>query len=104
VERYRLIDSQTAHERQVRDRENLHFGTADAGFADDPDYKGAALSLEFTVEDEGAFTVPWSATVTYRRPQGAWPESVCAENPHGYFHGTLPGKQSAVPTADKPDF
>jgi hypothetical protein len=104
VERYRLIDSQTANERQARDRENLQLGIADIGFADDPDYRGRALSLEFTVEDEGAFTVPWSATVTYRRPLGGWPESVCAENPHGYFHGTLPGKQSAVPTADKPDF
>jgi len=100
VERYRLIDSQTANERQARDTENLRLGIADVGFADDPDYKGRALSLEFTVEDEGTFTVPWSATVTYRRPLGAWPESVCAENPHGYFHWN-PG---AVPTADKPDF
>jgi hypothetical protein len=104
VERYRLIDYETANEAQAKDRENLRLGIADVGFADDPNYKGKALLLELTVEDEGAFTVPWSATVTYRRPLGEWPESVCAENPHGYFHGTLSGKQSALPTADNPDF
>jgi hypothetical protein len=104
VERYRLIDYEAAQEAQARDKENLRLGIADVGFADDPDYKGKALSLEFTVEDVGALTVPWSATVTYRRPLGEWPESVCAENPHGYFHGTLPGKQSALPTANNLDF
>ena len=57
----------------------------------------------FTVEDVGVFKTPWSATITYRRPSaplGAWPEFVCAENPHGYF----PGEHAGVPTADKPDF
>jgi hypothetical protein len=104
VERYRLVDYDAAEEARARDKENLQLGIADIGFADDPDYKGNALSLQFTVEDMGALTVPWSATVTYRRPLGEWPESVCAENPHGYFHGTLLGKQSALPTADHVDF
>jgi hypothetical protein len=27
-----------------------------------------------------AFTMPWSATVTYQHAAGNWPESVCAEN------------------------
>jgi len=52
-------------------------------FARNPDYKGKGLQLQFTVEDEGVFTMPWSATVTYRRPLstlGGWPEFVCAEN------------------------
>jgi hypothetical protein len=52
------------------------------------------------VEDEGVFTTPWSATVTYGRPLGEWVEHVCAENTHEYYAG----KDSAVPTANKPDF
>jgi hypothetical protein len=42
--------------------------------------------------------MPWSATVTYRRALGEWPEYVCAENTHEYYG------ERAVPTADKPDF
>jgi hypothetical protein len=53
------------------------------------------------VEDQGVFTTPWSATVTYRRPLiTEWPEIDCAENPHEYYSG----KDAAVPRADKPDF
>jgi hypothetical protein len=65
-----------------------------------------SLQLEFTVEDDGVFTTPWTATVTYRRPSGPlgqWPEFVCAENPNAYDPRD-PGKKAAVPTADKPDF
>jgi len=55
------------------------------------------------VEDEGVFTTPWSATVTYRRPLSPlvaqWPEYACAQNIQWYS-----GKDAAVPTADKPDF
>jgi hypothetical protein len=43
--------------------------------------------------------MPWSATITYRPASGQWPENVCAENIQWH-----PGKDAAVPTADKPDF
>jgi hypothetical protein len=65
--------------------------------------KGKGLQLQFTVEDDGVFTKPWSATETYRRPLvplEQWPERVCAENANGY---NVRGK-AAVPTADKPHF
>jgi len=58
------------------------------------------LQLTFTVEDEGVFTTPWSATVTFGHPADPWLELVCAENPNKY--GTE--KDARVPTADKPDF
>ena len=75
-------------------------GPAD-GLAVDPDYKGNGLQLEFTVEDEGVFTTPWSAeTITYRRALGEWGEFVCQENKREYYAA----KDTAVPTADKPDF
>jgi len=103
VERYRLLDYEAAKEAEERgEKENFRLAASDAGFARNPDYKGKGLQLQFTVEDEGVFTMPWSATVTYRRPLstlGGWPEFVCAENSYGY-----PGRKTAIPTADRPDF
>ena len=75
-------------------------GAGDAVLPIDPDYKGKGLQLELTVEDEGVFTMPWSATVTYRRGLGEWPEIICGENTHEYYAG----RDTAVPRADKPDF
>jgi hypothetical protein len=49
--------------------------------------------FEFTVEDPGVFTTPWSVRVTYRRLIGDWPEAVCAENP--FFLGM----EVTIPTA-----
>jgi hypothetical protein len=101
VERYRLIDYEAAKEAEERgQRENVRLQGSDSGLARDPDDKGKGLQLQFMVEDEGVFTTPWSAIITYRRPLGEWREMVCAENPHGYF----PGKKAAIPTAGKPDF
>jgi hypothetical protein len=101
VERYRLVDFEAAKEAEERgQRENVRLQRSDSGLARDPADKGKGLQLQFTVEDEGVFTMPWSATITYRRPLGEWREMVCAENPNGYF----PGKKAAIPTADKPDF
>jgi hypothetical protein len=106
MERYRLLDYGAAKEGLERDaKENFRF-TPDIPldtFNWDANYRGEHLRLQFTVEDEGVFTMPWSATITYGRPiaaQGEWPDYVCAENPHVYFGG----KDTAVPTADKPDF
>jgi hypothetical protein len=104
VERYRLLDYEAAKEAEERgEKGNFRLPGSDPGFARDPGYKGKGLQLEFTVEDEGVFTTPWSAAIVYQRPLsplGQWPESVCADNPHEYYTG----KDSAVPTADKPDF
>jgi hypothetical protein len=104
VERYRLLDHEAAKEAEQRGaRENFRLELAGVGFAPDPAYRGKGLQLQFTVEDEGVFAMPWSATITYQRPLGplgGWPEFVCAENPHEYYNG----KDAAVPLADKPDF
>jgi hypothetical protein len=100
VERYRLLDYEATMEAEERgERENFRLPASDTGLARNPDYKGKGLQLQFTVEDNGVFTMPWSATITYRRPLGVWPEFVCAEN-------TLisAGKYEAVPHADRSDF
>jgi hypothetical protein len=88
VERYRLLDYEAAKEGFERDaRENFRVATPDDGPEVDRDYMGKALQLQFTVEDEGVFTMPWSATVTYRRAQNESLEVVCAENTHEYYAG-----------------
>jgi hypothetical protein len=75
VERYRLIDYEVAKEAVERaGKENVRI----AGWAPEPNYRGKGLQLQFTVEDEGVFTMPWSATVTYLRAAVEWPEVVCA--------------------------
>jgi hypothetical protein len=103
VERYRLIDYEAAKEGLDRDaRENTRPARgADAGSAPDYGYRGKHLQLQFTVEDDGVFTMPWSATITYRRGREEWREVVCPENKQEL---ALAGRGAAVPTADRPDF
>jgi hypothetical protein len=102
VERYRLIEYEAAIEAEERSaKEHLRVPfrvTSPAGLAPAVDHKGKGLQLQFMVEDEGVFTMPWSATVTYLRAFGEWAELICAENPHELL------RKAAVPTADKPDF
>jgi hypothetical protein len=100
VERYRLIDYDATMEAIARDAtENFQFANPDNGPAVDPNYKGKGLQIQVTVDDEGAFTMPWSATVTLRRAFDERLELVCADNILWY-----PGMHSAVPVADKLDF
>ena len=97
VERYRLINYEAARQAQQRaEKELFHIPEAQP----DPAYRGKGLQLTFTVEDPGAFTMPWSATVTYRRTLDEWIEVVCAENKHEYYAG----RDTAIPRAETPDF
>ena len=67
---------------------------------------GKGLQLEFTVEDQGVFTMPWSATVTYMRSRRTeWEERICAENVQHYYDAQYySDKDAHIPTAGKPDF
>ena len=96
VERYRLVDRDAAKDALARGvKENWHpQGPIDIN------YDGKYLQIHVTVEDEGVFTTPWSATVTYVRNPAEWQEIVCAENRHEYYSN----KDSDVPQADKVDF
>ena len=97
VERYRLIDYADAKDAMAR---NAKENSRNPGADFDAAYRGKVLQLHFTVEDEAVFTMPWTATVTYRPAVGAWTDLICSENIHEYYGG----KDSAVPRADKPDF
>ena len=100
VERYRLLDypeTMVALERDAK--EHFHQPNPDNGSPADPNYKGKGLQIQLTFEDPGAFTMPWTATLTFRRPLAEPFESVCAENPEWF-----PGTQSQLPVAQPPDF
>jgi len=62
---------------------------------------GKRIDVAISVDDPGAFTMPWSARQVYERtPQGQMTEMVCAENNPDYYHyGIAP-----MPAAAKPDF
>ena len=98
VERYRQLDYEAAKEGLERMAKENGFsrGLLDAI----PNYRGKHLQLHFTVDDEGVFKMPWSATITYRPALYEWGEYICAENIHEYYAG----KDAAVPRAEKPDF
>ena len=101
VERYRLLDHETTKEALERaEKEWPRVG------AIDPNYRGKGLQLEFTVEDPGVFTMPWSATITYgRNANQSWDERICAENvQYDYQYNYFSDKNAHLPTADKPDF
>jgi hypothetical protein len=96
VERYRLVNYDDAKDAMARNvKENTRAPAADF----DPNYRGKVLQLHFTVEDDGVFTMAWTATITYLPARGSWTEQICAENTQWYS-----GRNAAVPTADKPDF
>jgi hypothetical protein len=102
VERYRLLDYEATKEALERAEKEW----PRVGGAVDPNYRGKGLQLEFTVEDEGVFTMPWSATITYgRSTRTLWEERICAENIEHYYAGQYySDKDAHIPTADKPDF
>jgi hypothetical protein len=96
VERFRLLDYELAKAGLDQDRKENFQVQQDSI---DRNYRGKHLQVHITVEDEGAFTMPWTATITYRPSVIDWPEIACAENT-----SEPAGKISAVPHADTPDF
>ena len=101
VERYQLLDYDAGRDAMERDAKvNQRYPPNINPIDFDPGYRGKLLQLQFTVEDEGVFTTPWSAVITYGRPLGVWAENVCAENMNKYNTE----KDAAIPTADRPDF
>lgn len=102
IERFRLIDGKSALEADLQsERDNQRVGGENGDGVDiDHAYQGKGLQLQFTVEDPGVFTEPWTATVTYLRAAGDWAEMVCAENTREYYAG----KDTAIPVAETPDF
>jgi hypothetical protein len=96
VERYSLREYDDVKDAIERNRKENWLFNGDVW----KDYRGKYLQVHVTVEDEGVFTAPWTATMTYTAFPDSFPESVCAENPQEYYSN----KESDVPKAAKPDF
>ena len=62
---------------------------------------GQGLTVDVSIEDPGAFTMPWHAVQVYRKQMpGPMNESNCAENPNNFFGQDY----DPVPQDDTPDF
>src|SRR5712675_1624424 len=96
VERYRLRDYDDVKDAIERNKKENWLFNGDV-FSK---HRGKFLQLHVTIEDEGVFTTPWTATLTYVPGPDHIPEGVCAENPREYYNN----KDSDVPKAEKPDF
>ena len=97
VERYRLReydDVKDAIERHIKENW-LPAGDVYSK------HRGKFLQLHLTVEDEGVFTTPWTATLTYVPGPDILSEVVCAENRHQYYYDR---SDANVPRAEKSDF
>jgi hypothetical protein len=99
VERYRLLDYEATMKAVAWAAKEHSLTGGSSGPRADPNYNGKGLQIRLTVEDKGAFTMPWSATLTFRRALDEWRELVCAENIQWH-----PGTYSEVPIANKLDF
>ena len=69
VERYRLVDYADAKDAMQRGMKENRRATGPY----DPSYKDKYLQVLFTIEDEGAFTTPWTAVMIYLRERGEFP-------------------------------
>src|SRR6202162_3991619 len=97
VERYRLReydDVKDAIERHIKENW-LPAGDVYSK------HRGKFLQLHLTIEDEGVFTTPWTATLTYVPGPDILSEVVCADNVHQYYYDR---SDTDVPHATKPDF
>jgi hypothetical protein len=97
VERYRLRDFDEVKDAIERNKKENWLFLGDV-FSN---HRGKFLQLHLTVEDDGVFTTPWTATLTYVPGDDYLPEEVCAENRHQYYYDR---SDTDVPRAEKPDF
>ena len=101
VERYRFLENDAA--KQALALAEKEWPRVGAGL--DPNYTGKGVQLEFVVEDEGVFTMPWSATVTYlRAARTEWEERICAENVEHDYNFNYFSDDAKLPADDTPDF
>ena len=97
VERYRLREYDDVKDALERNnKENWLVG----GDVWTRHRDGKFLQLHVTIEDEGVFTTPWTATITYAPGPERISEGVCAENRNEYYNN----RESDVPRSERPDF
>ena len=96
IERYRLREYDDVKDALERNEKENWLFNGDV-FSK---HRGKFLQVHVTIEDEGVFTTPWTATMTYVPSPTEFAEGVCSENPREYYSN----KDTDVPRAEKPDF
>jgi len=96
VERYSLRDWDDVKDAVERNKKENWLMAGDVY----SNHRGKFLQLHLTIDDEGAFTTPWTATLTYVPGPDELAEGVCSENTHQYYYNN----EADVPRAEKPDF
>jgi hypothetical protein len=97
VERYRLREYDDVKDAIERNKKENWLFNGDVFSR----HRGNFLQLHLTIEDEGVFTTPWTATLTYVPGPDVPSEAVCAENLHQYYYDQ---SDTNAPRAEKPDF
>jgi hypothetical protein len=97
VERYRLRDY--ADVKVLLDRSTKENWKPQGPYPNPANYKDKYLQLDLTIEDEGAFTMPWNAHMVFLRERAEWQESVCQENRFEF-----PSQENHIPAAERLDF
>jgi hypothetical protein len=97
VERYRLREYDDVKDAIERNKKENWLFNGDV-FSN---HRGKFLQLHLTIEDNGVFTTPWTATLTYVPGPDGLRETVCAENIHQYYYDH---RDTDVPRAEKLDF
>ena len=97
VERYRLREFEDVKDAIERNKKENWLMNGDVY----SNHRGKFLQVHLTIEDEGVFTTPWTATMTYVPGPGVLGEVVCADNVRQYYYDR---SDTDVPRAAKPDF
>ncbi len=98
MERFRLLDYEEAEEGLDQDaKENFRVQPESLN----RNYRGKHLQVRLMIEDEGVFTSPWTATITFGPAVSEWLEIGCPENRHEYYSYDT---EADVPVAHEPDF
>ncbi len=97
VERYRLREYDDVKDAIERNKKENWLMNGDVYSK----HRGKFLQAHLTIEDEGVFTTPWTATLTYVPGPGVLGEVVCAENVRQYYYDRT---DTDVPRSAKPDF
>ena len=97
VERYRLREYDEVKDAIERNKKENWLFNGDVFSR----HRGKFLQVHVTIDDEGVFTTPWTATLTYVPGPDVLSEAVCAENLHQYYYDQ---SDTNAPRAEKPDF
>jgi hypothetical protein len=99
--KFSFVDNyRTPHTKQLHTVERWKITNVAAGGRRGGGGQTKGIEVTFTVEDPGAFKMPWGGMMRYRNEKGEMEEFVCAENNGNHFAT----EKYPMPEAKKADF